>query len=66
MKRRRPRREAGYHECSNRAVENYQGIRPPYCQGGRGCAACWAKYNMVRNPPPSRVSCDTPGLTAAR
>lgn len=63
MRRSKPRRDAAYRECSNRAVENYQGIRPPHCQGGKGCAPCWIKYNIVRN---SRFECDAPGLTAAR
>lgn len=59
--RRKPRREPSYRECSKRAVENYQGIRPPHCQGGKGCAACWAKFNLVQHPPRARtIRCDTP------
>lgn len=31
--------------CPPSKVAAYRTIRPPTCQGGAGCAACWAKYN---------------------
>ncbi len=30
--------------CMPSVVARYQGIMPPTCKGGKGCAACWAKY----------------------
>lgn len=67
MRRSKPRRDAAYRECSNRAVENYQGIRPPHCNGGKGCAPCWLKYNISRHSSGSRRSARIdPGLTTAR
>lgn len=65
--RRKPRREAGYRECSNRAVENYQGVREPHCNGGKGCAACWAKFNRSAPSPPSPARHgDTPAALGVR
>lgn len=29
-------------KCSN--AKNYKGIRPPKCNKGRGCEACWAIF----------------------
>lgn len=43
------RREKSYRECSQPAVDRYSGKKSPYCNGGRGCRACWAKYLRVNN-----------------
>lgn len=32
-------------KCKN--ASRYKGIHPPRCDGGRGCIACWDKYNDV-------------------
>ena len=30
--------------CSPARVARYKGIRPPACNGGRGCDPCFKKY----------------------
>lgn len=36
-----------YKECVPSKVANYQGLRKPACNGGRGCNRCWAKYEST-------------------
>lgn len=33
-------------ECTS--FKEYKGILPPKCNGGKGCEACWKKYNDER------------------
>jgi len=42
--------------CSPSAVALYQGLREPRCNGGKGCAACWAKWETVQFPVPGPLT----------
>lgn len=34
--------------CPPSRVKRYKGVREPHCQGGDGCALCWAKYRKAQ------------------